>query len=228
MEGRIETGLRRHLANFGERLQAGVPRLGWKVAFNAPAIQQKLGLPFSLVAGLTEQTRKPAFGKLSVGEFTRPAAEAEVAVWLNTDLRADSSPAQAAAAVSGWAPAIEVVDFDRPLSELEEILAHGVFHRAVVLGEPQPTAPGVDLSGITARVTLGDAEVCRVDALAATGQVSEVLLHLASLLAPLDEGLKAGDVVILGAMNPLTLVEANQRFTVELSGVGTVAVDLSR
>lgn len=219
--------MQRHLSAFEQRLAAGAPRLGFKVAFNAPAAQQKLGLPFALAAGLSRETLVQPPCTIPLSGMTSPAVEAEVAVWLDADLPAGSSEAQAIGAVRAWAPAIEVVDFDRPLTELEDILAEGVFHRAVVLGEPSPTAPGADLSGITARVCAGSSPPFEVDALSATGQVSSVLLHIASILSPLGAGLCGGDVVILGAMNPLTPARPGERFAFSLEGVGELAVDFA-
>jgi 2-keto-4-pentenoate hydratase len=53
-----------------------------------------------------------------------------------------------------------------------------------------------------------------------------VLLSVARVLAAHGARLAAGDVVILGSMNPPAIAEPDTRFALELSGVGGVAVDL--
>jgi len=190
-------------------------RLGFKVAFNSLAIQQRLGLPYSLVAGLTPATIHPADEPYSLSGLSRPALEAEVAVWLGDDR-----------AVTHWAPAIELVDFNRELTELETILAEGVFHRAVIFGQPMPAPPGADLSGLPVTVRYRGAVLCEVDAGGATGRPADVLSHVDSLLAPHDCALQRGDVVILGAMNPLTFAEPDTHFEVTIAGLGEVSLAL--
>ena len=48
----INSGMARQFAAFRHALAEGMPRLGWKVAFNDPAIQQRMGLTATLVGWL--------------------------------------------------------------------------------------------------------------------------------------------------------------------------------
>jgi 2-oxopent-4-enoate/cis-2-oxohex-4-enoate hydratase len=157
----------------------------------------------------------------------RPALEAEVAVWLCASIAPDGTEAAVAHAVTAWAPAIEIVDFDRGFDDLEAILEAGVFHRAVVLGEPTVPSNGANLEGHRARVEWAGNLLCEVDAREATGNVASVLLHLARLLAPYDEALRKDDIVILGSMNPLTIAKPGEVFAVSINGIGHVEVALS-
>jgi 2-keto-4-pentenoate hydratase len=218
----VSRGLRAHLA-----AATDAERLGWKVAFNTAAVQERLGLTSSLVARLTRRTLEPAEAPHRLNGSTRVALEAEVAVQLGRDVVADAGPDAAAAAVEAWAPAIEIVEFNRPLSELESILVEGVFHRALRLGPAAAPAPGVDLRGVVARVRHAGSQLCEVDAGEATGDVSEVLLHLARLLALHGERLARGDVVILGSMNPVAFAQPGTEFSLDLAGIGAVSVGLT-
>ena len=49
VDERIERGMRRHFSDFRANITAGAQRLGYKVAFNAPAAQKRLGIANSLV-----------------------------------------------------------------------------------------------------------------------------------------------------------------------------------
>lgn len=211
----IEQGLRRHIEDLRRRWDAGEPRLGWKVGFNAAAIQQSLGLPYSLVAGITERTLT-ADKSHSLAGGTRVALEGEVAVRLGTAVDAGGGAAGASAAVVSVAPAIEVVDLDRPLEQLEEVLAHGIFHRALALGQAVDVSDGGALRGMGAQVSSHGKPLAEVDAEQASGVAGDVLLHLAQLLASAGEGLVAGDIVILGSMNPFVFPEAGSSFSVRL------------
>jgi len=221
-----QRGLAEHLRRHRAALDAGRGRLGWKVAFNPAAVQQRLGIAYSLAAGLTRATLLDAEASYALDGSRRVALEAEVAVRLGRPIAASDSPEVIARAVEAWAPAIEVVEFDRGLDELEAILAEGVFHRAVKLGAWMDVPPGASLKGLRARVSLGADSVCDVDALEATGEACAVLSHVARLLGPFGGALVQGDVIILGSMNPMTPARENATFRLELSGVGEVALEL--
>ena len=222
----VQRGLAAHLTRFASASRDGT-RLGWKVAFNVRPIQERLGLSGSLVAGLTRATVHDGAVPCSLAGAASPALEAEVAVWLGRDIAPDDSEATVAAAVREWAPAIEVVDFDRPFDKLDVILEEGVFHRCVVFGDRVATPPGADLAGHAVTVHYGGRMLCRIDAREATGHAPDVLLHLARLLSPYGERLAAGDVVILGTMNPLTVAQPNETFSVAIDGIGETSVTLS-
>jgi 2-oxopent-4-enoate/cis-2-oxohex-4-enoate hydratase len=223
----VERGLAAHLKRFAAVVLEG-RRLGWKVAFNVRPIQERLGLSGSLVAGLTRATVHDAEVAYSLAGAANPALEAEVAVWLDRDVSPDDSEATAAAAIREWAPAIEIVDYDRPFDQLDVILEEGVFHRAVVFGARVTAPAGADLSGHVVTVQYGGQTVCRVDAREATGHAPTVLLHLARLLSPYGAGLAASDVVILGTMSPLTIARPSETFAVSIDGIGTVSVSLEQ
>lgn len=223
---RVERGLTEHLQRFRARVAAGEQRLGFKVAFNVRPVQEALGLRGSLVAGLTRSTLA-ASDRHSLAGSTRAALEAEVAVRLGSDLSPAMSDVERAACVAEWAPAIEIVDFNRPFDELEAILGEGVFHRAVHLGPAVPARNGADLRGVSAQVDYGGERLCELDARAATGHIPDVLAHLARLLEPFGERLRAGDWLILGSMNPPTLARPDVEFSLSLAGIGRVAVTLT-
>jgi 2-keto-4-pentenoate hydratase len=224
MDDRIQRGLAGHLARFDEQLRTRAQRLGWKVAFNAPAIQKTLGIPYSLIAGLTRATLEQADAKHSLAGSTRVALEAEVAVGLRRDVDPKMSARDVAASIEWWAPAIEIVDFNRPFNELEAILSEGVFHRALRLGTRVLPTADADLTGITARVEADGVCLCDLDAREATGHAPDVLLHLARLIEPFSQKLAAGDVIILGSMNPLAWAKPDATFSLTLAGVGSVSV----
>jgi 2-keto-4-pentenoate hydratase len=224
---RVERGLTEHLRRFRARVAAGEQRLGFKVAFNVQPVQEALGIRGSLIAGLTRTTLATS-DRHSLAGSTRAALEAEVAVRLGRDLSPTMSEAERAACVAEWAPAIEIVDFDRPFDQLEAILGEGVFHRAVCLGPALPTRQGADLGGVPAIVDYAGERLCELDARAATGHIPDVLAHLARLLEPFGERLRSGDWLILGSMNPPTLARPDAEFSLSLAGIGRVAVTLTR
>lgn len=222
IDPRVERGLERHYRAFGRRVADGALRLGHKVAFNAPAAQKLLGIEGSLVAGLTRDTLVAGGARVAVGEMTKPVLEAEVAVRLGADLAASAPPDEIAAAVHGIAPAIELVDMNLPLDQLEDILAEGVFHRAVAFGTFAPPPAGAALAGLSVEVSSDGERVFEGDAEAATGVLTDVVGNIGRLLACSAEQLRAGDHLILGSMAAPVLAAPGGRFAVSLGGYGGV------
>ncbi len=225
MDPGIEQALGRHLSQHAECLRAGEERLGWKVAFNAPPVQERLGLPHSLVAGMTRSALCDVGQPHSLQGGTRVALEAEIGVTLGSDVRASDADDVIASAIESIGPAIEVIDIDRDFAELEQIVAEGVFRRGVVFGEMRLPPEGTSLDGIRARVELAGEEVADVDAGQATGQPVAVLRLLAQILEPFGERLQRGDRIILGSMNVPPLAKAGSAFTLALEGWQTLRLE---
>jgi 2-keto-4-pentenoate hydratase len=156
-----------------------------------------------VVGYLTDASVVASGGEVAIGDWTRPVAEPELAVHLDRDLPGDGDAAGVRAAIAAVAPAIELADVDLPPDDLEVVLAGNVFHRAVVLGEPDPARRGGDVTGLEATVRIDGIEVARVIELEdLTGTVVAVVAHLSRLLADQGETMRAGDVVICGSVVP--------------------------
>lgn len=202
---RIVRGLRAQLGLRDRLVAEGAHRVGWKIGFNTPAAQELLRLEAPVVGFLTSSSVLAFDEPCRMTGMENPVAEAEVAIHVGPE-----------ASVSALGAAIEVVDLDQPLEDLEELIARNIFHRAVLLG------PGVEdaaLDAVRARVLVNGEEREEVDALASTGAPAAVLEHAASVLALAGEELAAGDVVIAGAM-ALVRPKAGERMRLELGALG--------
>lgn len=202
---RVVSGLRAQLELRGKLVAEGAHRVGWKIGFNTPVAQERLALDAPVVGFLTSATVLAFDQPCPVAQAENPVAEAEVAIHVG--------PSGSVAALGA---AIEVVDLDRPLDDLEDLVARNIFHRAVLLGTP---VAGASLAGVTARVLVNDEEHESVDALAATGEPQGVLDHAAGVLALAGEELQDGDVVIAGAMS-LVAPRPGDRMRLELGALG--------
>ena len=224
-DSRVERGLRAQLELRRRRLAEGDRPIGWKVAFGAPQALDLLGLGAPLVGFLTSRALVEPGATYSITGWTKPALEAELAVHMGRDLGAGASRPETQAAIAGLGPAIELADIDRPLEELEAVLAENIFQRGVVLGPPEPARAGGDARGIHARVAVDGEEVGATDdPTALTGELIGVVAHVATLLAAFGETLRAGEVVIAGAVLPHVWPEPGQEVEVELEPLGRLVV----
>ncbi len=216
---RVAAGLRRQLADREAALAAGGRRLGWKVGFGAPASLQAMRIGAPLLGHLTDRTLVAPGSTVSVEGWTRGIVEFEVAVYMGADLEGGASPAAARGAVGAIGPAIELADVDGPVEAeaVADIVAGNIFHRAVVLGPPDPSRGGLDISALTARVLVDGIETARVTRLEAlTGSYPEIVATVAGTLAANGERLQAGDVIITGSVIPPVPVGEGSHFTFAL------------
>jgi 2-keto-4-pentenoate hydratase len=195
MDERVERGMRRQLE------AAPADRIGWKLALNAPALVEALGIGEPALGWLAES--RVASGTHSLSGTTAPAVEPELVVEAGPD-----------ASVARIGVALEVVDFDRPLDDIEEIVAANIFHRAVAFASLTPAGePG------EAVFSLNGEERSRVSDYDAP---AETLFFVDRFLRELGDGLAEGDLVIAGALVSAAPVQAGDVASLAVDGIGSV------
>lgn len=223
---RIARGMRAQLAERRGRIAAGEQPLGWKVGFGAPAAMERLGISAPLVGYLMRNGLLHSGAQASLAGWVKPVAEPEIAVYMGADLPGGADRAAARAAIAAIGPAIELADLDQPPEDVETILTGNIFQRHVVLGPRETVRAGARLDGLVGRVLRNGREVAATSELQAnTGDVIDLVRHVASLLAAFGERLSAGDVVINGSVVPPLFLDPEDTAVVfELAPIGEAAI----
>ena len=221
MDERVRRGLDAQLARWRTLVAGGAARVGWKIGLNDRRAQAHLGLTGPVLGHLTLATTLVPGSPHSLHGATRVGAEPEVAIHLGRDVGPHATDAEAAAAVVGLGPAIELIDVAGPVDDIERLVAENIFHRAVLFG---PTEPDASLAGITARVLRNGAEVESVDLADVAEEVPAVVRFVADVLAGCGEGLRAGDRIIAGSLTRPVWIAAGDVVGVELGALGTLAL----
>jgi 2-keto-4-pentenoate hydratase len=167
---RVQRGMRIQLSGWRSALaNADVERVGWKIGLNAPAVLEALELDRPVVGWIASGTTLAPSAEVPLAGTTRLGAEPELAITVGEG-----------GTVAGLAPAIELVDIDRPFDDLVAILADNIFHCGVVFGaevEPRP------LQAITARIERDGAPEAELDLAETVGDPAEVIALVAGRLA---------------------------------------------
>jgi 2-keto-4-pentenoate hydratase len=205
--------MERALARRAELLGEGARPLGWKLAFGADAAKEMLGLTGPLVGFLTDATAVSPGADVSVANWSAPKLEPEIGIRLGPGGRG----------VAAVTPAIELADVDRPPTEVEEVLAGDIYHRAVVLGQfvPGPAGP----VAVTVECN-GDEIATTADAEATVGRLEALAEYVPEYLAHFGVETREGEVVISGATVPLVDATPGQAWTHWVGGVGTLEVGI--
>ena len=220
----LQAGLAEQAEALRRRVRAGDEHLGWKVGLNAPALQAALGLDGIVVGFLTTATELQHGDAHSLAGAENPGVEPELAVRFGADVPADPSPARVAEAIDAIAPALELVDLDRPLDDLQAILAGNVFHRGLLLGAFDAARRGGDLAGLSVSVTRNGEAAGSVSAPAAYGDLPEIIRFVTLRLALMGETLRAGQLVIAGSLTPIVPVADGDRLRADFGPLGVLSL----
>jgi len=222
---RIQRGMAAQLGRWRERIKAGERPLGWKVGFGAPAAMQKLTINAPLIGFLTDRALISTGATVSLADWKKPVAEPEIAVHMGRDLAAGADRDAVKAAIAGLGPAIELADVDRPPDDVEQILAGNIYQRGIILGPSDASRAGGVVDGLSGHVARnGSAFAQTPDPQALTGDLIDIVRHVADTLAHFGQTLRAGQIIITGSIVPPLWVEAGEEIVFRLDPVGSVSI----
>ena len=224
------------------RKAAGARGVGRKVGLTSTAVQRQLGVDQPDFGVLFDDMLVPSGAEVDSGRLIAPKAEAEIAFVLSADMdsfAAGLSPdapvsaadrAAAAAAVDYAVAALEIVDsrvagWDITITDTVADNASSALYvlgdKRVPLGEFAPAEVIMNLEKNGAPASSGNGAACLGDPLNA-------LTWLARTAASLGAPLRAGDVVLSGALGAMVTAEPGTEITAELSTLGRVSVTFSK
>jgi 2-keto-4-pentenoate hydratase len=199
----IEQGTEAMLMRRAKILDAGAEPVGWKVGFNVPEIQQKLGIDAPLAGFLTTDS-------LIEGSWDEypVVVESEVAVEIGDDGRS----------IVALLPALELADPPDLDLEIEQILAGNIFHRAVAFGpRVETTDPGAG------RILVNGEEQHAVK----PEGLERMVQAVAARLEAAGEELRAGERIITGVLAPPYEAKEGDTVRLELEALGGVELRFS-
>jgi 2-keto-4-pentenoate hydratase len=199
------SGMAALLVRRREILSGGAEPLGWKVGFNLPEFQRKLGIDAPLAGFLTTDGLLEDGAEWSLGEQGEVVVESEVAVEIGDDGRS----------IAALLPALELVDPPDLELDVDTILAGNIFHRAVAFGpRVEVGSPG------GGRILLNGEVQHEIDD--AGSSLEEMVDAVGRRLAEAEEELRPGDRIITGVLAPPHRAQPGDTVRLELDEVGGV------
>lgn len=202
---------------------AGRRIVGRKIGLTAAAVQAQLGVDQPDFGVLFDDMQVADGGILDATRLLQPKAEAEVALVLAHDLDDPAATRESvAAAVDHACAAIEIVDSriaDWKISFADTVADNGS-SAAFVLGTERRALDGLDLwsCGMVLEV---NGRVASIGAGAAClGHPLEAAAWLARTLAAAGEPVRAGDVVLTGALGPMVPIGSGDHVRATIGGLG--------
>ncbi|MFC5746750.1 2-keto-4-pentenoate hydratase [Actinomadura rugatobispora] len=217
----VQRHLARHWAAEGRR------PVGRKIGLTSAAVQAQLGVDSPDFGTLYADMAVPDGAEIPAGAVLQGRAEAEVALVLERDLPHERHTAADLIRATAFAlPAIEVAgsrirDWDITLADtVADNASSGMFvlgNRPVPLAEVDLRLCGMVLERRGEQLSTGTGAAC-------LGHPLNAALWLADTLARAGDPLRAGDIVLTGALGPMVPAVPGEVLEARIEGLGDVRV----
>lgn len=219
--------------------QANVERVvaerGWtvsgrKIGLTSPAVQQQLGVDQPDFGTLFAELAHGDGDIVPIATLLQPRVEAEVALVLGGDLDdADPSAADVAAAVDSVHASLEIVDsrvdaWDITFVDTVADNASAGRYAMAADGVDGAALGALDLAAVEMTMTMNGEVASQGTGAACLGSPLIAAAWLARTMAALGTPLRAGDVVLTGALGPMRPVSPGDVVAASISGVGDISV----
>ncbi|WP_433529560.1 2-keto-4-pentenoate hydratase [Micromonospora sp. CA-263727] len=230
-EGDVGSAYRVQQLQVREWLASGQRRVGAKIGLTSRAVQETFGVYEPDFGVLTDTMAVPDGAEIAVDRLLQPRVEAEIAFVLGADLPDERvTTVDLLRAVDHLLPAIEVVDSRVAGWDISivDTVADNASSGLFVLGTAPRRPADVDLR-LAGMVLEHAGEPVSVGAGAAClGNPLHALAWLAGTMARAGDPLRAGDVVLSGALGPMVAVTPGAAYEARISGVGSVRTCFSK
>jgi 2-oxopent-4-enoate hydratase len=216
--------------NIDRRTAAGERVIGRKVGLTSKPMQEMLGVDEPDFGVLTDRMIIEDGDLIPLDRLVQPRVEAELAFVMERDLAGPGvTTGGALAAIAGALPSVEVVDSrvaDWKI-KLVDTVADNASSGLLVLGGRMRKVEDLDLRLLGVVVSRGGQMIDTGAGAAALGNPARCVAWLANKLGSFGAGLKAGDVILPGAVHRMVPVQPGDVFRAEFAHLGAVTVRFS-
>lgn len=204
--------------------------IGRKIGLTSKAVQDQLGVSEPDYGMLWGDLTFNEGDEIVASRFMQPRVEAEIAFVMERDFDLpNASLTDLISAIAYALPAVEIVDSavaDWKIT-LADTIADNASGGANLLGNHPRSIRDIDLR-LCGMVFTRNGKTCSVGLGAAClGHPLNAVLWLARKMAAVGRPLRAGDLVLSGALGPMVSVVAGDHFTVEIQGFSPFSWRLS-
>lgn len=202
---------------------------GYKIGLTTSVMQKLCGVDEPCYGAIFAREVHHVRAELSAGDYCRIGVETEIALRLGDDLPQGGDLPRLAAAVESCMAAIELLDdlrHDYTRLDAAAMVAGNVWNAGVVLGRPVTDWQALDLTGLTARLSINGREIGSGISSEVMGNPLNALAWLADKLSEAGTPLRRGMIVMTGSMVPIQYPAAGDQVLVEVAELGAAELAL--
>lgn len=204
---------------------------GHKIGLTAPAVQQQLGVDRPDFGMLFAELAHASGEEVPTDELLQPKVEAEIALVLKHDLDLKvHTIADVISAVDYVLPALEIVDSrvaDWKITFVDTVADNASSGR-YVLGTVPVRLDGLDLAAVEMTMDVNGEQVSAGNGAACLGNPLIAARWLADTMSQAGTPLRAGGVVLTGALGPMAVVAAGDAVVADITGIGSVSARFAK
>ena len=212
------------------RIAAGAVVVGRKIGLTSAAVQAQMGVDQPDFGILFDDMVYADGGTIPFSAVLQPRAEAEIAFVLKDDLAAgDLDADQVRAAIDYGVAALEICGSRIAGWDISfgDTVADNASAGAYVLGTERKTLDEFDPVAVTMSMSIDGEEVSTGVGAASLGDPINAVVWLARQARELGAPLRAGQVILSGAMGPMRAVTPGAVVSSTVTGLGSVSVTFS-
>ncbi|MFJ1749975.1 2-keto-4-pentenoate hydratase [Streptomyces sp. NPDC088116] len=207
------------------QVTAGARIVGRKVGLTNPVVQKQLGVDQPDFGVLLDTMACPADVPVDIARTLQPRIEGEIAFVLAHDLTAPViEPADVAAATAYVVAALEIVDSRIAAWDIDivDTVADNASSGLFALGDRRVGLGDLDLPGCLMSLWRDDEVVSTGSGSACLGDPLVAVAWLATTARDHGRPLRAGEIILSGALGPMVRVGPGDSFHLRISGLGEV------
>ena len=203
---------------------------GRKIGVTSHAVQSQLGVDQPDFGMLFSDMAFADGQEISMSHLLQPRIEGEIAFYLGKDLDSPGiTLAEVLSAIEYAVAAIEVVDSRIANWDIQitDTIADNASSGLYVLGSRPVKLDAFDHLNCGMVIENKGETACSGQGSACLGNPLNACLWLAQMMIKYGRPLKAGDLILSGALGPLTQVESGQVYEMKIEGLGSVRADFT-
>jgi len=217
--------------NTQARIKAGAKLVGKKIGLTSKAVQHQLGVDQPDYGMLFNDMQIENEGSISMQEMMQPKAEAEIAFVLAKDLNNENlTMDELIDAIDYALPSIEIVGsrIENWNIKITDTIADNASASHFVLGNSKKKLSEFDVVNCQMNLIKNGNTVSSGTGADCLGSPLIATLWLAKKMIDLKQPLQAGELILSGALGPMSAVEAGDHIEAEIEGLGSVSISFEK
>ncbi|MBH5318317.1 2-keto-4-pentenoate hydratase [Paenibacillus sp. GSMTC-2017] len=206
---------------------AGKTIIGKKVGLTSKAMQTMLNVNEPDYGHLLDDMEVADGGVVKVSEMVAPRIEAEIGFILDRDLSGpDVTFLDVLMATKYIVPTLEIIDSriaDWKIKLIDTVADNGSSAKVVVSGQKTPI-DNIDLRDLSMILSKNGEQLATGAGAAALGHPAYAIAWLANKLSEFGISLKAGEIILPGALSGAVAVQAGDHIEARFGSIGSVSV----